>query len=304
MPRAPLLKVPVSLVLIVVSIGCRNGFEPFAGAEDAAQDPPPSDGGPADPGVLDSGPVGSLACPRPDADTVALYTFDKDDGAVITDASGMHDGVLQGAPMTPVTASREGCGNAMHFPVGPMVHVGVADSMAWDLKIGSLDLWVSPTAEQDVVHGIISRDAADDLLPGHFALFQWSVPDGDIFVVRFQTMGDGGLGTFLCSDQPLAPGVWTHVGINFGEPGVELWVDGVRASAVRDLDVFGEDVSCNPSLVIRSIDGNDNPWGFGIDTSGSSEGTLGNPRQPFQGGAIDHVRISRDRRNFEPYRDL
>lgn len=245
-----------------------------------------------------------LACPGPDADTVALYTFDNDNGTSVTDAMEMHDGVLQEAPMTPVTASRAGCGDAMQFPDGQMVHVEVADSTDWDLTLGSLDLWVSPTDQPGVLRGIISRDAAMDLRSGHFALFQWTVPDGDIFVVRFQIPGDGGLGTFLCSDEPVVPGVWTHVGINFGAPSVELWVDGVQSTFMRDLDVFGQIVTCNPQLVNRSIDGNDNPWGFGIDSSGSPEGTLESPGQPFQGGAIDHVRISRARRDFRPYSGL
>lgn len=92
-------------------------------------------------------------------------------------------------------------------------------------------------------------------------------------------------------------GRWTHIGINFGPPGAELWIDGVMATNTARLDTENGPVDCN-QRDSQGIDGNSNPWGFGVDTTVSANGTVEPVDRPFAGGAIDHLRISGTQRDF------
>ena len=83
--------------------------------------------------------------------------------------------------------------------------------------------------------------------------------------------------------EPLAIGRWSHFGVNFGPPGLELWVNG-RAVGF--------------SSYANGLRGNQNPWTVGVSNDSSVEGT-GQPLwKPLRDADIDHLRISNRRLDF------
>lgn len=107
----------------------------------------------------------------------------------------------------------------------------------------------------------------------------------------------------VCSPAPIPRGRWGHVGIHLGltgvdgEPGVDLFIDGVR-SVASDGTMVAELVGCDADPLPFAPADNPNPWSLGASTSMSSEGETGDNRSPLLGGAIDHLRISSGRRVF------
>lgn len=291
-------RVPLSVALVLAS-ACRFDFDyrvaPVdAGVQDVAQD-----------GAQDGLLTIAQACPEADADTLVLYNFDTDDGTVISDATGVHHGLLRNSATPPLVAGPTGCGSALEFAAGSEVYVEIPHSEDWQLASGSIDLWVRPVPdgmpEPDI--GIVGRDASFAREPGHFYLHQWTSVTPNIFVSRIQRMDDGGAGVFLCSDGPVVPGRWTHIGINFGPPGNEMWIDGVRAENSDLLDTMTGAYPCNTGEAL-GIAGNSNPWGLGVDTGYSTDGAVEPIRHPFAGGAIDHLRISGAHRDFSVFSRL
>jgi hypothetical protein len=241
----------------------------------------------ADAAGEDAAPGGE-ACADPDGNTVALYRFDSTGD--VSDDAGDHDGALQGGPIL-APEGQPGCDRAAGFPDGSESILVVPDSDDFDLQVGSIDLLVRVPAV-GVEMGIVSRDADDANQPGHFTIV---LDDTGRFVARLQA--DSGQDV-ICSDASAVPGEWHHLAINFGAPGADLYLDGVRGDGEDPVTILGnQDFVCNqPHL--EGIDGNDAPWVFGADNSPSADGQTDQPRSFFSGGAIDHVRISRVRRNF------
>ena len=241
---------------------------------------------------------GGLPCANGvDAATVALYTFDADGGGTsITDATGSHHGTFVGA-MADVIPGPEGCGDALVFSEASDVYAEIPHSADFDLDSGSLELWVRPhTVPDDAIHGVIGRDALNTTRPGHISL--WFVPDRRL-VARLQNP-DGE--AHRCSNEPIEIDQWTHVGINFGPEGFELWVDGAVMTFTGEIVVdpdptMGSTITCGGGTV-AGIAGNENPWVFGASSGGSDEGAATPAGSFFRGGAIDHVRIAEDRRAF------
>jgi hypothetical protein len=217
-----------------------------------------------------------------DANTIALYPMEGD----LNDAAGAHEGVREGD-----AAFEAGhCGQALQLPGAPMVrgHALVADSPDFDLSEGSLDLWLRPgSAESSRAQGVVSRASAGGV---GFTLY---VACSGALIAR---LGDA----YACAEAPLADGRWSFVGVNFGAGGLELWVDGVRASRTDETGLFGQscqdEVPCGGTSEAGLSGGN--PWILGASADGSEAGTGAPLSLPFRSGTIDAFRISDVRRAF------
>lgn len=103
----------------------------------------------------------------------------------------------------------------------------------------------------------------------------------------------------------MSAGDWHHLGVNFGPPGVELWIDGVLQTGTGEVINIEppRGPTANPCTGMSSdgIAGNDIPWFFGVNNGFSSPGTTDDLRSYFRGGSFDHIRISRARRDFSAY---
>ncbi|MCA9581332.1 MAG: hypothetical protein KC416_06025, partial [Myxococcales bacterium] len=139
---------------------------------------------------------------------------------------------------------------------------------------------------------ILSRDKAGDV-DGHFTLFVH--PEGN-FYVRYQKMlsATTSLEYLICTT-PFPPDEWHHLAINFGEGPLELFVDGRRAPFEGQL--AGLPRLCGDGNPEYGIDGAPGvPWTLGADAS-----CLGCPEpvNQYLRGAIDELRISKVRRDFD-----
>ena len=229
----------------------------------------------------------------PDAITVALYTFDSDPPtSVRNDGPGGGSGSIIGT--IPHVAGR--CGQAIHFgTTDPTPFVGIPDSPSWDLPVGSLDFWVRVPAALGAV-GILSRDALGNVESGHLTVY---LGETGHLVVRMQSDTDDNA-VFRCSDAPVPVDTWVRVGINFGAPGVELWVDGALSSRVADVPLDssrGISVAFCANNAPIGIDGNGEPWLLGGSADTSPVGAT-SPVLPFADGEIDQLRISSGRRDY------
>jgi hypothetical protein len=255
--------------LLAVSAGCgRVGYEPI---EDTA----------------------GSSCQGPDEGTVALYPFDSDGGTSrITDAVGANHGVSNDPLAT--TAGPAGCGDALSFPAPtPIV---IADDPDWQLFEGSLDLWIRQEAPATQSMGLVTRDALGTELPGHFSLM---LDGGDRVFVRIQDLEvDSVPHTLICANQPLDIGRWTRVGVNFGPPRNELWIDGQPQAGTGSVRFGATNThDCGP-VATGGIAGNNNPWVVGASSHGSEEGESEALLAPLTGVSLDHLRISSIRRDY------
>lgn len=230
----------------------------------------------------DAGEAAS-ACAVVDDDTVALYSFD-DAGDISHDLAGTHDGELPNGAPNVVDGP---CGSAVEFP--DSLYVRVDDSPDWDLNVGSIELWLRGVDDSSD-RGIISRDASGTGLPGHFELI---LDHDERVLARLQVQGAT---HFLCSE-PITVDAWTHIGVNFGAPGFELFVGGELATYDGTAGYDSKTIQCG-STASDGIEGNDNPWVFGASIAESSEPSGIPVNRYLAGGAIDNVRISRVRRDF------
>lgn len=224
-----------------------------------------------------------------DSDTVALYTF-SGSGNTVTDLTGMHPGTVVGTGATRVSG-KSGCGNAMRFsPTTPVSHVMVPDSTAFDLKQGSVDLWVRFDSAASTNEGILSRDASGTTKSGHLTILRRC--NGAISIRLQNTTNEGN----VCS-KPLSVGAWHHVGVSFGgSQGIKLYVDGTLTNETADIICGTDTITCGTS-VTTGIDGNDNPWVIGASSWNSQEDVSTPVTQPLD-GRVDSVRISKVRRSF------
>jgi hypothetical protein len=269
----------------------RDAGVPDAGAElDASSEPDASE-------VPDTGEPNDAGPPecasKPDDDTLALFPFDgaETTGTTVTDVvSGITGAVRPAQGSVATTPGADACGDSAAFFGAGYVEIpgeGLAPSL------GSVDFYVrfdgaAPTARQ----GVITRDANGQTLPGHLAFFRTC---DEHLVVRFQ---DTMRSVWRCSDRPLVPGRWTHVSLDFGEPGLALAIDGQVATSTGTRFASGDcigTVACDGEGVFEPS-GNQNPWVLGADSSGAVEGTAEPVRAHFF-GAIDQFRVSRIRRN-------
>jgi hypothetical protein len=231
-----------------------------------------------------------LDCDDPlDPWTVGLYRMEDVAQETFSDSVGSLDGIFVGATPTTVDGP-PGCGQALSI-VGAMFAVAPL-STAWQLEEGSIDFWVrlpSPPTDASGL-GIISRDASGQEFPGHLTASYLS--DGRV-VTRLQSSTTE---VIRCSE-PLDPDTWYFVGINFGPPDLELFIDGVRAENRGVWNTGGTVYTCGEPLEI-GLDGNNNPWVIGASAVGSNEGGYTDTKDFFSGGAIDELRLSMTRRPY------
>jgi hypothetical protein len=254
-----------------------DALDPEAGQPDAMED-----AGEPDLGV-DTGPRCNDIV---DPDTVALYSMEGD----LNDATGGHNGALSGNAT--FEAGEPTCGNALRISGGNQVqgYGMVPDSADFDLAEGSIDLWLRNTVVPTRALGVLSRDSAG-AVTGRFTLY--IACDGTV-VAKLDD-------AYRCSAAPVTAGQWTHVGVNFGAAGFELWIDGAIQNRATPVGLIGQNcsqtVNCGDAAT-GGLAGNDNPWILGASADGSVEGQGSPLSLPFRDGLLDAFRISDVRRSF------
>lgn len=279
--------VRVAVVLAVITT-------PWAGCKLKSDAVPGDAGGVIDAPVdLDAAPdappdgQSDVGCSGVDNDVVMYLTMNKANVTIWPDVVGDHD--ARTAPGT--TGSLEppipDCGRA--YEARTNVTMTVTDSPDFDLTEGSLDFWalVPPPG---VERGIVSRDASGQALPGHLDV---RFDDLDRVVVRMQD--DTAVSTYRCSTAQ-AEGTWVFIGINFGPPDLELFVDGTLAQeATANHNLVAQ--TCNAEVFTLGIAGNDNPWALSHSIINSAEGAA-TPAENALATGIDEFRLSRVRRSY------
>lgn len=265
---------------------------------DAGPDDAPSFDLGTDAGLLDQGnvPVDPPCTARVDDDVVMLYTFDEVPAftTTVADAREVHPAFASPAgSMVDRAPSRESCGLSVRFSGG--YYLEVPNSDEFDLRSGSLDFWVSaPAPVQRGMEGLVSRDASGTTLPGHLGIYR---DCQGYIIVRMQRSASPDV--FRCSNVPIPFDQWAHVALNFGEPEVELYVDGELSTNTSTTQVLWNcetPVVCGQSASY-GIDGNQNPFVIGAASHVSAEGLAVPVSTPLV-GQIDSFRLSRIRRSF------
>ncbi len=216
---------------------------------------------------------------------VAAYAMGLD-GTSLIDTFVAHPGVAEQSPQVVPGV----CGSALSFSTGE--RLVIPDAPEWDLDSGSFDLWILPLGGAPTrMQGILSRDATGRDFPGHIAFIRAS--SGQVGV-RIQGQASVAV---VCSDDAVLTDRWTHVGVNWGPPTVELFVDGVAQDGTGILEV--SDIAQRTCGVhsAASITGNDNPWILGVNGTATSPGSSDPTDFPFH-GHLDEFRISSERRDF------
>jgi hypothetical protein len=243
-------------------------------------------------------PDPNVNCPGPMAATegvIALYTFDQDEGsAQLADSAGNHSAALQLGVVTTVDGPDD-CDRAFSFDAGGDPYIVIDDSPDWDLEVGSIDLWFWLPAQLTDHVGVFSRDVRERDEPGHISLFVDIEGHAQVRVQPEDDSSENLNDAVSCSVAPLPRERWVHLGVNFGSPAVELYVDGLLARG-EGAHALSDEWFCGQSGGF-GIAGNDLPWVVGRSTYRSS-GALETPELPASGCAIDHLRISSERRDF------
>ncbi len=229
-----------------------------------------------------------FSCTQPvDSATISVYRFEYD----LTDAANNHPANYAGSITPQFVDAPPNCGVALALQTRYFVYIG--DHPDWDITSGSIDFWYLPGAISYAnPGGILSRDADGSASPGHITFYQAGGGSGRI-VVRMQDGND----LYLCSDEPIIPGVWTHIGLNFGPPVVELYVDGVLQGYTGSVPFYSGTVGCGVAGT-HGIAGNNNFWVLGASADVSGEGSMDGLRGFLDGAAINALRISSVRRDF------
>jgi Concanavalin A-like lectin/glucanases superfamily len=259
-----------TLSLLMLMAGCgRLGFGATQSEPDAG---------------VDAAEVSDPCDPRVNDDTVALYAFD---ASLVGDSTTLHDAINRGA--TPSTAPRCGSGAAQFANGG---YLRVADSPAFDLPVGSVELFVrTPDPSVGDLQGILSRDAVGTDFDGHFLIA--FAASGQLFARIQHTPATH---VFRCTVAPVSEGTWHHVGISFGAPGFRMWVDGALVTGTS-LVYDNATVSCEAPHAF-GIDGNDNALIIGalnyLAADNAPEPTVAAPLT----GEVDQIRIRDVWRDF------
>jgi hypothetical protein len=229
-------------------------------------------------------PTDAVRCSaQPAAGVLAQFDFESLLSQLprVTDAREDHHGVWQGDPPT-LEPGPPGCGQALAFGNSGESYVEIPHSPAWDLNQGAVDLWFKPESCGDEEQGVITRDAENAQFSGHFRLF-WL--DDCRLAARTQVASPVGadVAVEVATSNPLDVGRWNHFAVNFGAPGLELWLNGQR-------------VGFAPTM--SGIAGNTNPWTIGTSNDKSAEGSSIPTWKPLRNAAVDRVRIWNRREDF------
>lgn len=258
----------------------------------AVADGAPVDGSPID-AAVDSAAVDAIAdtgCSGVDGDVVMYLTMNTPMVTIWPDLVGDHDGRTAPGTAGGLDGPSPDCGRA-YSAASNNVRLVIADSPDFDLASGSLDVYAMVPAPDTGEHGIVSRDASGTALPGHFEI--GFSPENQV-VVRIQT--DADTEAFRCSVAQ-AEGTWIHIGVNFGAPDLELFVDGVAAAGTTTT-YSNAARTCGGAAFTDGIAGNDNPWVVGFSALGSEEGSDLPVSRPL-GTAVDELRLSSVRRVYD-----
>lgn len=280
---------------------------PDAGPGDAGPDDAgPDDAGPGDAapdGGPDTGPdVGTdggpdagpsfIPCPVDDPNTLFLFDMNTTESVV-----GGHMGALFG---TGTLADIDGapCGRAFEGGVAGAFTLDFDASFA--VATGALDFWLFLPALAGIVPmGIFGHDAFGSA-PNHMALILTAERQ---LAMRWQGLV-GSENVWVCSE-PLPSAEldgWSHVGINFGNAGPALFVNGVEQDNADDATFPGLMPRCGTGpLRPAGFTGNVNPIVFGATDHASVEGDFAPLQQFATGTRIDHVRLSSVARDFSGY---
>ncbi|MFO0725284.1 MAG: LamG-like jellyroll fold domain-containing protein [Myxococcota bacterium] len=269
---------------------------PDAGAMDAEPlDAPDPDAASPDAELPDLGPADAGSClSELDPTTVALYEFDGN----LTDSTttAPHHGALNGNG-TSFTPGTPACGQALRFASGPVVdgYGRIPDSQDFSLATGSIDFFVArPAAPPNRALTVLSRDSSGNVA-GSLTVYLSCA--GNVIVKLEAADGPH----YRCSATAAPAGGWSHVGLNFGAPGLELYIDGTAANHVGALGLGGANCSSRvpcDGTTTGGIDGVREAWILGASNEASAAGTTNNLSLPLRGGAIDRLRISNARRAF------
>lgn len=243
--------------------------------------------------VRDAGAPPSMCATAATSETVVLYTYES--LPVLTDIGGMANSEWFPLTADATLGSTEGpstCGDAIGFD-GDGAVITRADTL--QLEQGAIDFWVRFSGPPNGAQGILSRDATGQDEPGHISVFRSC---DDHIIVRIQ---DNLLSTYRCSNEPVPELTWTHVGINFGAPDLELFVDGEKQERLAESNLWGEGcidgpISCRGEVAV-GIDGNAEPLVIGASSYQAEPGSGTPLALPFV-GAMDSVHIRAARQDF------
>ncbi len=226
-----------------------------------------------------------LGCVAPDADALAVYTFD-DPQSPYADSTGKHP--IKEVVGVASAVGVSGCGGGVYVvPIeNKASYLVIEHDSDWD-KVLAIELWVrfdrDPPLEAEA---ILSRDAAGQAEPGHFTLFRDC--KGRI-VARLQQQTSQIL---LCSGASVPKNVWTKIVVNFHPP--EVRVDGSTTSSSAPACAAWLP-ACSTTSALLGIEGNKNPWVVGASLISSPQGTTDLVTLGME-GTLDELRLSRVRR--------
>jgi hypothetical protein len=281
------------LVATVLALGCTKHNPYWAAASESGTTVESTEAG--SDGSVGSTTTGPMRCLDADDDTVAYYPFEQDVATAIVDEANGYDGSWLGDAPTPIPGP-DGCGQGVQFASG---QAGVIpDVDAFELDAGAVEFWAWFPSDASDSRGILSRDGVG-YVDGHLSIYFQPVqlPGGETsdrhVTVRLQTATDEGA---RCSSAPMPSDRWIHVGLNFGPPGLELFIDG-EAQGIDAMAAAGGMVQPCDASPTNGIAGNDSPWVLGATNHSSDPGTTSRVENWFE-GAIDELRISSAPRPF------
>ncbi|RLB49589.1 MAG: hypothetical protein DRJ42_20745 [Deltaproteobacteria bacterium] len=227
---------------------------------------------------------------------IAHYTFDTDGPAEVRDAVGGHHGSVAAGRHCDVGA----CDTALCFDgTEPGVnHAMVPHSPDFLLEKGAVEFF----AQLDSLgsFGLVSRDAFGAMEPGHLTVM--TTTDGHV-VFRLQVLeGAAPPARWLCSRATVEVGRPFHVGVSWGGPGgVRLFLNGsdeLYVGGGLTIDQGGPtSITCVAAGAPGGIEGNSEPWYFGVYAGFRRPDTPYDLRAPLH-GTIDEVRIHNAPMNF------
>lgn len=222
-----------------------------------------------------------------DEGVFATYGFERD----LTGGPAAPEGVFHPDASSGWTDGPPGCGEAL--ALDGIRHVVLPSIDAWN-EVRSIDFWLLADAVPSSVAGVLSRDASGQVTGGHFSVIRSST--GRLFA-RVQPADPGDVDEETSCSAAIDLSGWIHVGINVGEPELELWIDGMKMNDPSPSTVGV--VSCGRRLEPSpDLSGNSNPWVVGAGAWESADGLPDPTAFPLE-GAIDELRFSRSRRAFE-----
>jgi hypothetical protein len=241
----------------------------------------------------------AIRCGRDPDGVVAYYPIDGDgDTTQITDRgpAALHGSVSAGSVAT--TTGPAGCGEALQIIDGR--EASIPHDERFELASGSVDLWLRPIplSSPSPTRVVIARDLGNNNA-GDLSVFEHRLATAElILIVRLQsgsTTISGG-GTYRCSHVTLTAGSWYHVAVNFGPPGLELYVDEVLQTGAQLTTLNGEAITCGTSTADQDAaagiaGATDKSWFLGYGDVFETQVV----RRFLSSGALDHIRVSSER---------